>query len=859
MFCQRGPWRFPFHAIAYIPSPVPFGQLSSTSKESNMKATIRFSLMTVLVGLSLPLQAASTLQFVTSSSTVPDWAPNTAVPDYTSPARLAVQRTNDLNTEVSVDYATVDGTATAGLKYMATHGTLVFAAGETNQTIVVPILNEGLVDGDQTFQVILSNPTNAVLGARTTQTVSIFNVDVGLQFQFANYNAANGWPLAEGVGTVLIGVVRGDDANLPVTVDFATSDGTALSGRDYVGLTNTLSFEAQERLKFVPITLLNDSLKEEATQTFKATLSNPIRVSLGATKTTTVTILDNDQGFQFETNRYDVAEDAGAALVGVLRGTDDINSTVTVDLTSTDNSALNGQDYVGLTNNVTFAPGEWRKVVPTPILNDGIKESLESFKLTLSNPTGSAVLGSPATASVYIRDNDPGVGFEFTGYTNAWDQAGDFSVTVLRGNDGILGPIAVDYATSDLTAKVGEDYQAVSGTLTFQENEMIKRLIIPLLRPRAVPRTNSFRVKLSNATGGAALGTSTTTVSIQGIHATVAPPFDTALTIRREWGVNILSWTGGGTLQRADDLTGPWQTLTNATSPYTVESPVPTTFYRVTRPRLVNVYVPASYTGQTNLPLLIVLHGYGGIGVFFETNMRFNREAEARGFLVCYPDGTPDRKGRQYWNATDSNDWWNDRVDDTGYLRALIQEIGSRLAVDPKRVYLIGMSTGGDMVGTMACHSADLIAGIANMAGNTYLNASDCHPSEPVNILCMCGTADEWNSYYGRGEGAVPDGITPPFPGAVRSALIWAGYNGASDPVTDPAPTLDLVLKASPSGSNLPGADTVVTRYLNYPAGGAIELWSIIGATHTLIVYDATHETEFYPRLLDWFFAHPKP
>ena len=59
---------------------------------------------------------------------------------------LTVQRTGDTNTAVSVDYATANGTATAGLDYTATNGTLTFAAGETNQTIVVPILNDGLVE-----------------------------------------------------------------------------------------------------------------------------------------------------------------------------------------------------------------------------------------------------------------------------------------------------------------------------------------------------------------------------------------------------------------------------------------------------------------------------------------------------------------------------------------------------------------------------------------------------------------------------------------------------------------------------------------------------------------------------------------
>ena len=803
--------------------------------------------------------AQSTIQFATNSSFVPDWATSTAVPDYASPARLAVQRTNDIHTTVSVDYATADGTATNGLKYAATNGTLVFAAGETNKTIVVQLLDytEGLVEGTKTFRVILSNPTNAVLGARATNTVSIFNVDVGVQFQFASYSTATFNPLPEDAGAVRIGVVRGDDVNIPVSVDYFTTDLTATSGLDYTSVTNTLTFAPQERLKFVPIPILNDSVKE-ANKTFRVTLANPVGVSLGTTKITTVTIMDNDLGFAVESAAYYVAEDAGVALIGVRRGTDDTNSAVTVDYTTANGTALGGLDYTGLTNTLAFAPGERLKLVPIPILNDGVKEVNKYFRLTQSNPTGGAVLGTPTTTTVWIADNDPGVGFELTNYTNAWGQAGDFAVTVLRGNDGALGPISVDYATSDLTATNGVDYQAVSDTLTFQENETVKSLSIPLLRPRAAAGTKRFRVTLSNPTGGATLGTSATTVNIVGDYFTLAPPFETALTIRRDWGVNILTWASGGQLQRADRVTGPWQTLLTATNPCTVQSPIPTSFYRVTRPRSVNLFVPSSYNGQTELPLVILLHGYIPVslpssGAWYESWMQFQPVAEARGFLYCYPEGTLDRSNLRYWNAIDCNDFWSAGVDDAGYLRAVIEQIGRQFAMDRKRVYLIGHSTGGDMVYSAACQLADLLAGIAGVAGNTFLDPSRCQPSERVHVLCICGTLDEYSNYWG-GTWGLPSPVThsPSYPGAVRTAQIWAGYNGARDPVTDPAPTMDFDLA-------LPGLDTVVTRYTNYPPGGAVELWTINGGGHLPTLHSGTNSSEFSARVIDWLLARPKP
>ena len=127
--------------------------------------------------------------------------------------------------------------------------------------------------------------------------------------------------------------------------------------------------------------------------------------------------------------------------------------------------------------------------------------------------------------------------------------------------------------------------------------------------------------------------------------------------------------------------------------------------------------------------------------------MQFRPLAEARGFLYCYPDGTIDRWGNRFWNATDACcDFGNTGVDDAGYLRALIEEIARRFAVDRKRIYLVGHSNGGFMAYRMACQSADLIAGIASLAGTTFLDPSRCAPSEPVNILHIHGTADDIDS-----------------------------------------------------------------------------------------------------------------
>jgi hypothetical protein len=160
-------------------------------------------------------------------------------------------------------------------------------------------------------------------------------------------------------------------------------------------------------------------------------------------------------------------------LIGVRRGTDDATLSVAVEYATSDVTALVGSDYTGASGTLAFAPGEQAKHLAIPILNDGVKESAETFKVTLSKPTDGAELGGRTNATVSIQDNDPGAGFELTSHS-VWAGAGDLTLTVVRGSDAALTSFTVDYATADGTAKAGEDYQAISGALEFKTSETVK-------------------------------------------------------------------------------------------------------------------------------------------------------------------------------------------------------------------------------------------------------------------------------------------------------------------------------------------------------------------------------------------------
>jgi polyhydroxybutyrate depolymerase len=144
----------------------------------------------------------------------------------------------------------------------------------------------------------------------------------------------------------------------------------------------------------------------------------------------------------------------------------------------------------------------------------------------------------------------------------------------------------------------------------------------------------------------------------------------------------------------------------------------------------------------------------------------------------------------------------------------------------------------------MAYESADLVAGIASQAGDSWPDLVSRRPSEPVNVLHIHGTADGTLSYTG---GYLTNPNRPRYLSAVEMIQTWADYNGASNPVSDPTPTLDLT-------TDVAGLDTVVTRYTTFPPSGAVELWTINGGGH-----GPTRSSQFSPRVIDWLMAHPQP
>ena len=223
-------------------------------------------------------------------------------------------------------------------------------------------------------------------------------------------------------------------------------------------------------------------------------------------------------------------------------------------------------------------------------------------------------------------------------------------------------------------------------------------------------------------------------------------------------------------------------------------------------------YVPQSVTQRGGLaPLVLVLHGGGGNADNAEKMTGFTDEAEKEGFIVVYPEGTGRFSGKLLtWNAGHCCGYaMKNRVDDVGFISALIDKLIKDYPVDPRRVYATGMSNGGMMTHRLGIELSNQIAAIAPVVATLF--GDEAKPHYPVSALMINGMLDKHVPYQGGPPGGrfsdAWDG-TPTKP-AREQATFWAHADGCMNP---PEQTDNSAF--------------VLTRY-RCPAGRDVEMYLI--------------------------------
>jgi hypothetical protein len=186
-------------------------------------------------------------------------------------------------------------------------------------------------------------------------------------------------------------------------VDFFTTNGSATANADYLASSGTLSFASGQAAQSFTVYVLPD-FDVETQEDFTVTLVNPQQASLGTPAVTTVTIGDNDAGgtIEFTSSVLTVSENQGFAFIDVKR-TGGAAGNVTVTLQASNGTAGAG-DYPAFSQTLTFGPNQSATFAFFLVSRDFTAEPPETINLTLSNPTGGAVLGPKSTAVLWVLD-----------------------------------------------------------------------------------------------------------------------------------------------------------------------------------------------------------------------------------------------------------------------------------------------------------------------------------------------------------------------------------------------------------------------------------------------------------------------
>jgi hypothetical protein len=419
-------------------------------------------------------------------------------------ASFAVTLSNATVQMVTVTYATADGTAMAGSDYLATSGTITFTPGLTATTIPVPVYGESIFEGDETFSLTLSNPVHATL-ADAQATGTILNDDPVPSLSVTGSASPEG-----DVGSVetLFEVALSNATVQTITVQYATSDGTATAGSDYLAASGTLTFTPGLTEATIPVTVYGDTVYE-GDEELTVSLSAPVHATLGEEQARG-TILNDDPlpTVGFQRADYAVDESAGTAIITVTLSSQSAYTCSvgfeTRDGTATGSEAGGGGDYGPVSGTLTFLPGERSQSFGIQIYDDARDELDETVHLLLYDPVSATLPGAvePAviTSTLTLLDDEGSPGLRINDVSAREDEGKMTFVVQLSFLSELT--VTVDYATEDAdvdgAAAAGADYVAAGGTLTLPPGSSQGEVAVPILQDNIYEGDERLALVLSN-------------------------------------------------------------------------------------------------------------------------------------------------------------------------------------------------------------------------------------------------------------------------------------------------------------------------------------------------------------------------
>ncbi|MGI9325667.1 MAG: Calx-beta domain-containing protein [Pseudomonadales bacterium] len=430
-------------------------------------------------------------------------------------AQAAVVASLDVGsaTDVRFTYASQAGSATDEIDFQPISGSAVIPAGSRELALPLLIIADDVDEPDETFSVRITSIDGAEMG-REQATVTIAGT-AALEDDDPQPTVPNPPGASEPAPALLpelyivdASVTEGDSGSRgmvfelqlseptseTVTVGFATSAGTATVGTDFSSASGSVSFAPGSVRETIVISVLGD-VESEPVETLQVQLETVSQATLVRTEATG-TIIDNDGEPVFSVANTSATEaNSGTTNLNfVVSLSSAAAANVSVGYRTESDSATSGVDYLATSGTLDFAPGQTSRTVNVQLVGDTIDEFDERLQLRLSEASGAAIARDVAIGTVTDNDAPPSIAVaDRTVSESASSVALTVSLSTASGKS-----TSVNYATQNLSATGGADFNAASGTLTFAPGQISKVVSVGLIDDSISESSESFRVTLSN-------------------------------------------------------------------------------------------------------------------------------------------------------------------------------------------------------------------------------------------------------------------------------------------------------------------------------------------------------------------------
>jgi hypothetical protein len=419
--------------------------------------------------------------------------------DPANSALFQVQLSGKSATAITVDYSTINGTATAGSDFTTTSAQLTFAPGNLSQTILVPITPDNTVEPNETFSLQLTNPIGATIST-TSATATIQNDDVLPTVNLPTISIVlidnSNLPIDQLPNQQTITLKRDGDPSQPLIVKYLLTK--LISGKTQETF-NTATFSAGQSTTTIPLTIDSTAIYRELEKDTVTLIGDPNYAIDSLSKPTTISLTNNQTAPTISISDTEIIEgDSGTSnLRFTIRLSNPSAQTTSVSYQTADGTATSNKDYTAAFGTLVFTPKEIEKTIDIPIIGDKIIEKDENFILTLSNPTSGAILNK-ATATGLIKNNDKATVSVTVTDAQAGEpnNPGQFSINIDSATEI---PIAIQYALTG-KATAGTDYQALPGIVTISPGETSQLININVKDDNILEGTEVVQLKLQPST-----------------------------------------------------------------------------------------------------------------------------------------------------------------------------------------------------------------------------------------------------------------------------------------------------------------------------------------------------------------------